>query len=140
MSKILVVEDDRLLLQFLKHCLETEGYLTVLAENGEKALGWLKETRFDLAILDLQLPDMNGLQICGAIKGDPRTRSTPVIILTGNSTNDVRIKSNLVANADLFLTKPIDPADLRAAVKKILQAAENKRLLLRKSARPRLND
>lgn len=140
MSKILVVEDDGLLLQFVKHCLETEGYLTVLAENGKKALGWLKEARFDLAILDLQLPDMNGLQICETIKDDPRTRSMPVIILTGNSANDVRIKSRLVANADLFLNKPIDPDDLRSAVKKILQAAEKKRLLLRNSVKRRLGD
>lgn len=140
MSKILVVEDDGLLLQFVKHCLETEGYLTVLAEDGKKALGWLKETRFDLAILDLQLPDMNGLQICETIKDDPRTRAMPVIILTGNSANDVRIKSSLVANADLFLNKPIDPDDLRSAVKKVLQAAEKKRLLLRNSVKQRLGD
>lgn len=140
MSKILVVEDDKLLLEFLKHCLETEGHLAMLADNGEKAMGWVREAKFDLAILDLHLPDMNGMQICSAIKENVRTRATPVIILTGNSSNEVRIKSNLVANADLFLTKPIDPNDLRQAVKKILVAAANKRMLLSNAVKPRLND
>jgi DNA-binding response OmpR family regulator len=132
MSKILVVEDDKLVLEFLRHCLETEGYLAVLADNGKKAMNWIKEARFDLAILDLALPDMNGMQICAAIKEDPRTSATPVIILTGNSSNEVRIESGLGLNADLFLTKPIASADLRKAVKKTLQDSERKRLLLRK--------
>lgn len=136
MSKILVVEDDKLLLEFLRHCLETEGYLAVLADTGEKAMNWVKETRFDLAILDLTLPDMNGMQICAAIKEDPRTSATQVIILTGNSSNEARIKSSLGVNADLFLTKPIAPADLRKAVKKTLQDAQRKRLLLRKPLNP----
>ncbi len=136
MSRLLVVEDDKLLLEFLRHCLETEGYKTVLADNGQKAMGWVRESRFDLAILDLVLPDMNGLEICEAIKGDPRSRSTPVIILTGNSANDIRIKSSLEKDADLFLTKPIDPGDLRKAVKRVLEESQKKRLLLKPRPRP----
>ena len=131
MKKILVVEDDKLLLEYLKHCLETENCVTVTAENKETALKWIKETRFDLALLDLELPDGNGMEICATLKGNPRTRSTPVIILTGNNSNDARIKSNLDAKADLFLNKPIDPADLREAARKLLDSSEKRKLLLR---------
>lgn len=131
MHKILLVEDDSTILMFLKHCLDTEGYMTVTAENAKTALGWIKETRFDLAVLDLSLPDGNGREICAAIKENPRTRATQVIILTGDSSNDARIQSNLDAEADLFLNKPIEPGDLRKAVKKILTKSEKKKLLLR---------
>jgi DNA-binding response OmpR family regulator len=131
MHKILLVEDDSTVLLFLKHCLDTEGYLTMTAENTATAMSWVKETRFDLAVLDLALPDGNGMEICAAIKENPKTRATPVIILTGNSSNNARIQSNLDAQADLFLNKPIDPGDLRKAVKKMLNVSEKKKLLLR---------
>jgi DNA-binding response OmpR family regulator len=131
MHKILLVEDDSTVLLFLKHCLDTEGYLTMTAENAATAMSWVKETRFDLAVLDLALPDGNGMEICAAIKENPKTRATPVIILTGNSSNNARIQSNLDAQADLFLNKPIDPGDLRKAVKKMLNVSEKKKLLLR---------
>ena len=130
MHKILVVDDDRPLLGLLRHCMETEGYSTITAENGATALNWVKENRFDLAILDLCLPDSSGLQICEAIKKDPKTRATKVIILTGNTCNDNRIKSNLRSDADLFLTKPIEPNDLRQAARKLLEAARQNKLLL----------
>jgi DNA-binding response OmpR family regulator len=131
MDKILLVEDDSTVLLFLKHCLDTEGCMTVTAENAKTAMSWIKETRFDLAVLDLSLPDGNGMEICAAIKENPKTHATPVIILTGNSSNDVRIQSKLDAQADLFLNKPIEPGDLRKAVKKLLGVSQAKRLLLR---------
>ena len=140
MAKILIVEDDRSLLELLKHCLESEGYMIVTAETGASAMNWLKESRFDLALLDLMLPDMNGAQICAAIKESPRTRATPVVILTGNTSNEARIRSGLEANADLFLNKPIDTADLRKAVKTILEAADRKKLLLRRSIKNKLGE
>ena len=140
MRKILLVEDDKSLLVLLRHCLETEGYMVVAAETGGAAMNWLKESRFDLALLDLTLPDMNGAEICASIKESPRTRSTPVIILTGNTSNEARIRTGLEANADIFLNKPIDPADLRKAVKTIIEAAERKKLLLRRSIKDRLGE
>ncbi|MDA8131665.1 MAG: response regulator transcription factor [Elusimicrobia bacterium] len=140
MPKILLVEDDKSLLVLLKHCLETEGYMVVTAETGDAAMNWIKESRFDLVLLDLMLPDMNGAQICASIKESPRTRSIPVIILTGNTSNEARIRTGLEANSDLFLNKPIDPADLRKAVKTIIEAAERKKLLLRRSIKDRLGE
>ncbi|MDA8130587.1 MAG: response regulator transcription factor [Elusimicrobia bacterium] len=140
MAKILVVEDEKSVQDLVKYCLEADGYMVVTADDGKMASSWIKEIKFDLAILDLCLPDANGIEICASIKEDPKTRATPVIILTGNSSNEARIKSNLEAKADLFLNKPISPDDLRSAVKTMLAAAEKKKLLLRNSIRTKLGE
>ena len=139
MAKILVVDDEKSILEMLKYCLEHEGHMVLTAETGKMALNWIKEVRLDLAIVDLGLPDINGLQICESMKDDPRTRAVPIIILTGNTSNDARIKGNLCANAELFLNKPIEIDDLRKAVSTILEKADKKKLLLRNSFKSRLD-
>lgn len=131
MPKILVVEDERSVSEMLKACLERQGYMVITAENGTKALSWIKEVQLDLAIVDLGLPDINGLEVCLAIRENPKTRRMPIMILTGNVSNEARIKGNLEANADLFLNKPIELTDLRKAVENLLGKAEKKKLLLR---------
>lgn len=140
MAKILVMEDEPSVQDLLKMCLESDGYMVVTADTVKTAQNWLKEVKFDLAILDLCLPDGTGIEVCTEIKEDPKTRSVPVIILTGNSSNEARIKSNLEAKADLFLNKPINPDDLKGAVKSMLDASEKKKLLLRNSIRTRFGN
>lgn len=139
MNKILVVEDEKNIRELLKIWLEAEGHLVITAQDGAAALNWLKEVRLDLAIIDLGLPDISGMEICKNIKGNPLTRSVPIIILTGNTTNVAKIEGNLEANADLFLNKPLSPEDLKKAVASIFEKSEKKKLLLRNSLRPRLN-
>jgi len=139
MYKILVVEDDPSILEMLKYCLESQGYMIIPADNGRTGLNWVKEAHMDLAIIDLGLPDINGLEVCRAIKENPRTRATPVIILTGNSSNEARIESRLSANANLFLNKPIDAGDLRKAVAKMFEKSEKEKRLLRTSIKFRLD-
>ncbi len=139
MHKILVVDDEKSILEMLKYCLEHEGYMVLTAETGEMAQNWIKEVKLDLAIVDLGLPDISGLQVCEFLKEDPKTRATPIIILTGNTTNDARIKGNCCANAELFLNKPIEIEDLRKAVASILEKSEKKKLLLRNSFKARLD-
>lgn len=138
MKKILIVEDEASVLQMLRRFAETEGYLPVAAENGQTALNWLKEVRVDLAIVDLGLPDMNGLEICRKIKEDPKTASIPVIVLTGNNSNNARIEANLDASAELFLNKPISMEDLRKAVEMVFEKSEKKKLLLRNAIKEKL--
>lgn len=140
MAKILIVEDDRSLLELLRHILESDGHMPVLADNGKAGLQWLKEVRVDLALLDLMLPDMNGMEICAAIKENPRTRGIPVIILTGNDSNNARIKAGTEVSADLFLNKPIEPNDLKSAVRKMLDSSAKRKLLLRKTVRRTLEE
>lgn len=133
MRKILVVDDETAFLNLLKHALEVQGYMVITAEKGETAVNWIKEVPLDLAIIDLGLPDISGLEVCKAIKDNPRTRHTKVIILTGNTSNEARIESNIGARAELFLNKPIQIADLRSAVAKLLEKSEKEKLMLRAS-------
>lgn len=140
MNKILVVEDEESIADMLRHCLEAEGHLVILAENGKTGLNWIKEVRVDLAIIDLGLPDMHGLEVCRSIKEDPKTRSIPIIILTGNSSNVAKIEANLDANADLFLNKPISIEDLNKAVAMVFEKSGKKKLLLRNSLRTRFDN
>jgi len=139
MYKILVVDDEKAILEMLRLCLESQGYMVLTADTGKMAMNWIKEVRLDLAIVDLGLPDMNGLQICMAIKEDPKTRATPIVILTGNTSNEAKIKGNIDGNADLFLNKPIEISDLKTAVATILEKSEKKKLLLRNSFKSRLD-
>lgn len=138
MKKILIVEDEASVLQMLRRFAETEGHLPVAAETGQTALNWLKEVRVDLAIVDLGLPDMNGLEICRKIKEDPKTASIPVIVLTGNNSNNARIEANLDASAELFLNKPISMEDLKKAVEMVFEKSEKKKLLLRNAIKEKL--
>ena len=131
MAKILIVEDERSVSEMLKACLERQGYMVITAENGTSALSWIKEVKLDLAIVDLGLPDINGMEVCLAIRENPRTRRMPIMILTGNVSNEARIKGNLEADADLFLNKPIELKDLKKAVENLLGKAEKNKLLLR---------
>ena len=135
MHKILIVEDETSFLNILRKAMEDQGYMVITAEKGETAVNWVKEVPLDLAIIDLGLPDLNGMEVCKAIKDNPRTRSTPVIILTGNASNAARIESNLDARAELYLNKPIQIADLRRAVAQMLERADKAKLLLRASFR-----
>jgi len=138
MYRILVVDDERSIQDLLKRCLEDEGYLVITTDKGQTALNWIKEVRLDLAIVDLGLPDMSGMDVCKAMKEDPKARITPIVILTGNGTNEARIESTEDADAELFLNKPISTEDLRKAVKMIFEKSEKKRILLRTSLKSRL--
>lgn len=140
MNKILVVEDEGSISELLKLCLESEGHLVVATGSGKTAIEWIKEIVVDLAIVDLGLPDISGFEVCRAIKNNPRTRSIPIIILTSNTSNAAKIEGNLEANADLFLNKPFDIADLKKAIALVFEKAAKKRLLLRNSLKPRLGD
>ncbi len=133
MRKILVVDDETSFLNLLRHALEAQGYMVLTAENGKTAVNWVREVPLDLAIVDLGLPDISGMEVCRTIKENPRTRHTKVIILTGNNTNEARIESNLNARAELFLNKPIQIADLRSAVSGLLERSEKEKMLLRAS-------
>lgn len=138
-NKILVVEDEESITELLKLCLEAEGHLVVATDRGKTAIEWIKEIHVDLAIVDLGLPDINGFEVCRHIKDNPKTRSIPIIILTGNTSNAAKIEGNMAANADLFLNKPISIDDLKKAVTMMFEKAAKRKLLLRNSLKTRFD-
>lgn len=134
-SKILVVEDDRDYLQFLQFVLEEGGYLPLLASSAKTGLRWLDEpgARPELILLDIGLPDMDGLELCRALKSNPATSRLPVAVLTGRMENSQRIRA-ATAQADIVLHKPIEAQDLLKALRSLLEAPrETRRGLLHRA-------
>lgn len=117
--KILLIDDSKNIRKLIRVVLKEKDYDFAEAGNGLDALDKVKIENPDLIVLDIVLPGMNGLEICRAIKSDPRTKQVHVIILTSESTFEARELSHQ-AGADIFMQKPFEPGDLRNAVKELL--------------------
>jgi DNA-binding response OmpR family regulator len=119
--KILVIEDDRDIARLVELHLRDEGYSVAVQSDGRKGLQMALETPFDLVILDLILPGMDGLEICRRIRSRPDY--TPVLMLTAKSTDVDRILG-LEMGADDYLTKPFNVRELLARVKALFRRVE----------------
>jgi putative two-component system response regulator len=118
-GKILIVDDDadnrNLMSEFLSlHC-----YETVMAGDGQTALEQFERSDPDLVLLDVVMPLLGGLEVCSRLKADPRSRLTPVVLVTGLSATEDRVRG-LEVGADDFLTKPLDPSELLARVRSLV--------------------
>jgi CheY-like chemotaxis protein len=107
-KKILVVDDDELVLVALVELLSPKGYTVSTALGGPQALEKLEKRRFDLLILDIIMPEMDGYQLCEKIRAMKGYSRTPIIMLTAKSGEEDQ-KKGLRAGANLFLPKPIPP-------------------------------
>lgn len=103
MNKILIVEDDTLLNRTLAYNLTSEGYAVESAYNYKEAVKYLKETEYDIALLDINLPDGNGLNLCEEIRG--RGQHTYIIFITANDKESDMLKGYEAGGAD-YVTKP----------------------------------
>lgn len=119
MPKILVVEDDKALSKVVTELLELERYNVDLAETGRKALDYLESFEYDLLILDRQLPEISGIEICKHYRSSSKG---PVLMLTGMNTVTDRV-DGLEAGADDYLAKPFDSRELLARVRALLRRA-----------------
>ena len=115
---ILVVDDEKDILDLLKYNLEKEGYAVITARNGKAALAAAGQ-RPDLYILDVMMPEMDGWEVCKALRRNPATSSIPVIFLTARD-NEVDEVLGLELGADDYLTKPVRMRTLITRVKKAL--------------------
>ncbi len=111
--KILVVDDEKEIAQLVRVCLENEGYACTVCYNGRDALAAIRNEVFDLAVLDVMLPDIDGFAVCSAIRDNYRY---PVIMLTAR-TGDMDKISGLSIGADDYVTKPFNPLELTARIK-----------------------
>ncbi|MDP2922196.1 MAG: response regulator [Candidatus Omnitrophota bacterium] len=117
--KILVVDDDPDILDLLKVTLEDE-YQIITASCGNEAIEKIKENLPDLLVLDYVLPDIQGPQICKAIRKDPLLVHLPVLMLTGKGEIDDKVKG-LEAGADDYMVKPFSPQELIARVRMLIR-------------------
>lgn len=124
-KRIVIVEDDRDVADLVEHYLRKEGYATEQYHDGDKALKKLRASPPDLAVLDLMLPGMDGLEICRALRADTATKWIPVIMLTAKGEEADRIVG-LEMGADDYVTKPFSPKELMARVKAVLRRGREK--------------
>jgi len=120
--RVLVVEDDRPVASFIKKGLESEQYAVDLAWDGEEAESFVGEANFDLVILDLVLPKVDGLEVLKQIRA--QKPSLPVLILSGRARVEDRVKG-LDLGADDYLTKPFSFSELSARVRALLRRSPN---------------
>jgi PAS domain S-box-containing protein len=119
-ARILIVDNERRNRQVLEGMLAPEGFLLQTAASGEEALAIVAQQPPDLILLDLLMPGMDGYQVVGTIKGNVATQNIPIIIVTGLSDHDARIRG-LGAGAEDFLTKPVNRAELCVRVRNLLR-------------------
>jgi putative two-component system response regulator len=121
--RVLVVEDDPANRALLDALLRREGYGVMVAANGRDGLRAARDDVPDLVLLDVEMPGMNGLDVCRTLRSDPATVALPIILLTGRTeTRDV--VDGLDAGADDFVRKPYERAELLARIRSVLRLAE----------------
>jgi len=123
-GRILVVDDYVINRMQLKHHLEKQGHAVELAEGGLQALAMLDRGGFDLVLLDILMPEMDGFEVLARLKGDPAHRDLPVIVISALDEMESVVRS-IGMGAEDYLPKPFDPMLLRA---RIGASLEKKRL------------
>jgi len=118
--KILVVDDDPDQLEVVRWSLKKAGFAIGTAANGVDALVKTRSVQPDLIVLDLMLPELNGLDICKTLRKNPATASIPIIMLTGMRGEFSRL-AGLESGVNLFLTKPYCPEELVSKVEEMLK-------------------
>lgn len=117
---IAIVEDEANIVELIKYNLDREGYRTISANNGRKGLDLIKQELPDLVILDLMLPELDGISVCKQLRSDAQTKSIPIIILTAKSEEADRVLG-LEMGADDYVVKPFSMRELLARVKSVLK-------------------
>lgn len=116
-TKVLVVDDEALLVKGLKYSLEQDGYITDAAYDGNEALEKVMKGNYDIIILDLMLPGIDGMEVCRKIR---EKSQVPIIMLTAKG-EDINKILGLEYGADDYLTKPFNILELKARIKAILR-------------------
>jgi len=126
MYSILVIDDEDSIRSALRRVLTSEGYAVTAGANLTEGFDLCVRNKPDLVILDVNLPDGNGMDLCLKIKADQKLRHIPVFMLTGESVQVENRVKGLDAGADDYILKPFNPAELIFRVKRILKAAPGK--------------
>ena len=120
-SKILVVDDEKLIVKGIKFSLEQEGWEVDAAYDGEEALNYVKNGKYDVMILDVMLPKYDGLQVCQLVR---EFSNIPIIMLTAKGEDMDKIMG-LEYGADDYVTKPFNILELKARIKAILRRSNH---------------
>lgn len=125
--RVLIVEDQANMLSYLKRVLEEQGYAVDVAQNGREALEWASIVKFDLIVLDIMLPEIDGLTVCRRLRN--QGNQAVVLMLTARDTVDDRV-TGLDAGADDYLVKPFELKELLARLRALTRRQAPKALTL----------
>jgi phosphate regulon transcriptional regulator PhoB len=125
LKHILIIEDEADLVELIAYNLKKEGFTVDSTSDGEAALGKIRKGHYDLLILDLMLPGIQGIELCRIVRNDPKTTGLPIIMLTAKGEEIDRILG-LEMGADDYMAKPFSPRELVARVKAVLRRASEK--------------
>jgi DNA-binding response OmpR family regulator len=118
---ILVAEDSMTILAMVSSRLTRAGYDVVTATRGDDALRFVQENHPRLALLDVEMPGLDGVEVTRQIRADPALARTLIVLLTGRS-DESEVAAGLAAGADAYLTKPFSPQDLQTQVNALIGA------------------
>ncbi|MEW6481892.1 MAG: response regulator [bacterium] len=119
MKSILLVEDEEDLVETERIFLSEAGYEVDVAYDGLEAMEKVYEKRYDLILLDITIPEMNGYQVCRMLKNDPSYKDIPVVMLTAKTLKADKFRGK-ETGSDEYLTKPYTPDELLSAVKSFI--------------------
>lgn len=125
-KKVLIVDDEEHIRELIKFNLKKEGYDIEVAVSGIEALNLIKEVKFDLILLDLMLPEIDGLEVCRRIREDEETSDLPVMMITAKGEEFDKVLG-LETGADDYITKPFSIRELMARVKALLRRSNVKK-------------
>lgn len=127
-EKILIVDDEKDIVRMIDYNLKKEGFRTIAAYDGQKALSIARKEFPDLIILDLMLPEQDGLEVCKELKKENDTSLIPIIMLTAKTKETDKIVG-LELGADDYVTKPFSPKELIARIKAVLRRVKDREKL-----------
>jgi putative two-component system response regulator len=119
-ARVVVADDDHSVAELLRRVLEKDGYGVEVVYDGVSAVEAVRQHKPHVAICDVNMPGMTGLDVCRQLKGEAATRLTPVVLVTGMAQREKRIEG-LEAGADDFLSKPVDTQELLARVRTLVR-------------------
>lgn len=125
-DKILIVDDEPDIVDLVSYNLKKDGFRVTTAADGEEALHKIRKDKFDLLVLDLMLPGIQGVELCRSIRSDPKTANMPIIMLTAKGEEVDRVLG-LESGADDYMTKPFSSRELIARIKAVLRRTGEKR-------------
>jgi DNA-binding response OmpR family regulator len=121
-AKILVVDDDKKIVELVTLYLKKDGYHVLTAYDGQQAIELARRKQPDLVVLDLMLPQVDGMDVCRILRAES---PLPIIMLTGRSTDDDKLEG-LDLGADDYVTKPFNPRELLARIRAVLRRTAGK--------------
>jgi len=123
-KKILIVEDNIVILTMQKQIFEMEGYEIITAQEGMDALKKIHDGSPDVVLLDVNIPGMNGFELCRQIKEDPALKSIIVVMISAVYYSDEDAKKGMAMGADAYFTKPYENEVLQSKIKELIESRD----------------